>query len=52
MHFMKQEGFNAIRVPVTWWQHLDVDDNIDASWMDRVQEVVDYVINEGMPPCV
>ncbi len=48
MHFMKQEGFNAIRVPVTWWQHLDVDDNIDASWMDRVQEVVDYVINEGM----
>ena len=48
MHFMKQGGFNSIRVPVTWWQHLDSDDNIDESWMNRVQEVVDYVISEGM----
>lgn len=48
MHFMKQGGFNAIRIPVTWWQHLDSDDNIDAAWMNRVQEVADYVIDEGM----
>jgi len=48
MTFLKSEGFNAVRVPVTWWQHLDSNDNIDALWMDRVQEVVDYVINAGM----
>jgi aryl-phospho-beta-D-glucosidase BglC (GH1 family) len=48
MTFLKKEGFNAIRVPVTWWQHLDSNDNIDEAWMKRVQEVVDYVISQGM----
>lgn len=48
MAFFKKEGFNAIRVPVTWWQHQDSDNNIDEDWMNRVQEVVDYVINNGM----
>ena len=48
MAFFKREGFNAIRVPVTWWQHLDSDNNIDEDWMQRVQEIVDYVINNGM----
>ena len=48
MASLKKEGFNAIRVPVTWWQHLDSDDNIDEDWMNRVQEVVDYVINNDM----
>ena len=48
MTFMKKEGFNAIRVPITWYQHLDSNDNIDESWMQRVQEIVDYVINNGM----
>ncbi len=41
------EGFNIIRVPVTWYPHLDDDDNIDADWMARVKEVVDYVLNAG-----
>ena len=48
MAFLKREGFNAVRVPVTWWQHLDSNDNIDDSWMKRVQEIVDYVISQGM----
>ena len=48
MAFLKQQGFNAVRVPVTWWQHLDSNDNIDEAWMKRVQEVVDYVIGQGM----
>ncbi len=38
-------GFNIIRVPVTWYPHMDADDNIDAAWMARVKEVVDYVLN-------
>lgn len=48
MAFLKKEGFNAVRVPVTWWPHLDDNNNIDEAWMDRVQEVVDYVISQGM----
>lgn len=45
---MKGAGFGAIRVPVTWYNHMDKDGNVDAAWMKRVKEVVDYVINEGL----
>jgi aryl-phospho-beta-D-glucosidase BglC (GH1 family) len=48
MTFLKKEGFNSVRVPVTWYEHLDADGNVDAKWMARVKEVVDYVINSGM----
>lgn len=48
MEMMKMAGFNAIRVPVTWYPHLDASGNINPAWMNRIQEVVDYVINQGM----
>lgn len=48
MEMMKMAGFNAIRVPVTWYPHLDNSGDIDPAWMNRIQEVVDYVINQGM----
>ena len=41
-------GFKAIRVPVTWNEHMDEDGNVDQAWMDRAQEIVDYVIDCGM----
>lgn len=41
------KGFNVIRVPVTWFPHMDAEGNVDEAWMNRVQEVVDYVINAG-----
>ena len=48
LKMMKDAGFGAIRVPVTWYNHMDKDGNVDAAWMARVHEVVDYVINQGM----
>lgn len=69
---MKDAGFNAIRVPVTWYPHMeatfssvkwdnatqkltpwdiqydDIGTQIQSVWMQRVHEVVDYVINQGM----
>lgn len=44
---VKDAGFNAIRIPVTWGEHMD-GDTIQAEWMDRVQEVVDYAYNNEM----
>ncbi len=44
------QGFNFIRIPVTWDGHFDENDpnyTIDEEWMDRVQEVVDYAYNRG-----
>ncbi|MBR3471715.1 MAG: cellulase family glycosylhydrolase [Prevotella sp.] len=44
----KDAGFGAIRVPVTWNNHMDSNGKVDEAWMARVKEVVDYVINAGM----
>lgn len=44
---VKEAGFNAIRVPVTWGEHME-GNTIDTKWMDRVQEVVDYAYEQDM----
>ncbi len=48
MTMMKGAGIGAIRVPVTWYNHSDEEGNIDAAWLKRVHEVVDYVIDAGL----
>ncbi len=45
---MKEAGFGAIRVPVTWYNHMDKDGNVNKEWMKRVHEIVDYVIDNGL----
>ncbi|MGN0604357.1 MAG: cellulase family glycosylhydrolase [Oscillospiraceae bacterium] len=44
----KKAGFNAVRIPVSWGDHMDEDGNISKQWLDRVQEVVDYAYDNGM----
>ncbi|MCH5288062.1 MAG: glycoside hydrolase family 5 protein [Christensenellaceae bacterium] len=42
-------GFSTIRVPVSWHEHVSGEDfAISEAWLGRVQEVVDYAINQGM----
>jgi hypothetical protein len=48
IRMMKKAGFTAIRVPVTWYNHMDKDGNVSEEWMKRVKEVVDYVISEDL----
>ncbi len=47
---VKAAGFNIVRVPVTWdWSTGGAPDyTISEEWMNRVQEVVDYGIDNGM----
>jgi endoglucanase len=47
---IREAGFNTVRIPVTWYIFTGEapDYIIDERWMDRVQEVVDYVIDNGM----
>lgn len=45
---MKKAGFNAIRVPVTWYLHMDETGKVYDAWMNRVREIVDYVIDTDM----
>lgn len=39
------KGFNIIRIPVTWYPHMDANDNVSEEWMARVEAVVNYVLN-------
>lgn len=50
MDDIKAAGFNAVRIPVTWTQHIADDGTyqIDSDWMARVQEVVDSVLARDM----
>lgn len=41
-------GVNAVRIPVTWRDHIDEQGNVSEVWMNRVQEVVDYAYDLGM----
>ena len=43
-------GFDLIRIPITWEQHFDNDTDytINAEWMARVTEVVNYAVDNDM----
>ncbi len=46
---VKAAGFNAIRLPCAWFCHSDtITGEIDEDWMSRVQEVVDYCIDDSL----
>ncbi len=45
---VKAAGFNAVRIPVTWFPHMDSEWKVKKAWMDRVEEVVNYALNENL----
>lgn len=45
---LTDNGINAVRLPITWREHIDESGNIDERWLNRVQQVVDYAYNCGM----
>ena len=45
---IKSTGINVIRIPVTWYTHMDDSTyEIDPEWMERVAEVVDYTLDDN-----
>lgn len=47
---LKKAGFNSIRIPVSWHNHLSDRSTytISQPWLDRVKEVVGYALTEDM----
>lgn len=47
---VKAAGFETIRIPVSWHNHVSDDGNytISEAWLNRVQEVVDYAMDNDM----
>ncbi|MBR1392815.1 MAG: glycoside hydrolase family 5 protein [Ruminococcus sp.] len=44
---VRAKGFTTIRIPVTWGNHMNSSNTIDAEWMKRVHTVVDWAMAEG-----
>lgn len=46
---IRAQGFKSIRIPVTWSQHQGgaPDHTIDPAYLDRVEEVVDWALDDG-----
>ena len=44
----KNAGFNTIRLPVTWSEHMESDGTPETSWLNRVEEVVNWILDEGL----
>lgn len=47
LDYVKKLGFKAVRIPCSWNCHA-TNGKIDAAWMARVKEIVDYCINDGL----
>ena len=47
---VKSLGFDTIRIPVTWYEHVDTSNNykIDSAWLSYVKKVVDWAYEEDM----
>ncbi len=49
--YVKSLGFKSVRIPCSWaFGHISNASTyeIDAAWMARVKEIVDYCVNEGL----
>lgn len=45
---VKDAGFNAVRIPTSWGNHMDENHTIAADWMARVTQIVDYAYNNDL----
>lgn len=47
---VKAQGFKSVRIPVSYLSKIGdgPDYTIDSAWLDRVQEVVDMCVNNGL----
>ncbi|MFI9569431.1 cellulase family glycosylhydrolase [Streptomyces rishiriensis] len=47
---IKAQGFRSVRIPVTWSGHQSstAPYTIDATWMNRVEQVVDWALADGL----
>ena len=45
---IREAGFQTVRIPVSWGEHMDEEGNVSEVWMNRVQEVVDMALDENL----
>jgi len=50
IHALAESGFNAVRIPVRWINHLSnkTEMTVNETWLARVKEIVDWCLEENM----
>ena len=44
---LKNNGVKTIRLPITWYCHMDSTGTIDSEWFTEIKKVVDAMLTEG-----
>ena len=47
LKFLKEQGIQSVRIPVTYYSHMDYTGTVDQDWFDEVNRVVDRVLSYG-----
>ena len=45
---LHEAGFNTVRIPVSWHNHVDTDGTVNREWMDRVKQVAGFALDLNM----
>lgn len=45
---VKGQGFNTVRIPVSFLDKINSDGTVDKEYLARIQQVVDYAYSQGM----
>lgn len=45
---IKDEGFNSIRIPITWGHMMNEENVIDADYLARTKEVINYALDADL----
>ena len=45
---VKSKGFKTVRIPISYRNHIDNNNQVDEKWLSRIKEIVDYVIQNDM----
>lgn len=48
MEGIREAGFQTVRIPVTWEEHIDEHGKIREVWIQRVRCVVDLALSQGL----
>ena len=47
LDFLYEQGIRSVRLPVTWFNHMDSTGTVDPEWFDEVNSVVNRLIDKG-----
>jgi len=45
---LAEDGFRSVRIPVSFYDHMNAEGDVDPDWMARVKQVVGWALDAGL----